>query len=304
MVSHWDEVRVRDVAFGDIRGRWRRFGSPDAGLRRLEVAPGARSMPVHVHAETDEVFYVLGGSGLLWQDGRTYALAAGDCVVHRAKREAHTLLAGPDGIDVLAFGRETGADMTWLPRAQVFWAGQRWIPADAPHPFEAEAAAGPLEAPEPEAERPPNVVALADVQPPEWGAGDVRSVRRDLAEAAGTRDAGLQHMTVAPGMLNAPPHCHSTEEEIFVVLGGDGTLLLGDAGEEEHPLRAGSLVHRPPATGVSHAFRAGERGLTLLAFGTREPDDICFYPRSGKVSLRGIRAIFRVQRVDYWDGEA
>jgi hypothetical protein len=31
---------------------------------------------------------------------------------------------------------------------------------------------------------------------------------------------------------------------------------------------------------------------------------ICVYPRSGKVSPRGIQAVFRVQRVDYWDGEA
>jgi hypothetical protein len=55
MVSHRDEVRVRDVEAGEVRGRWRRFGSPELGLRRLEVPPGARSMPVHVHvhAETE-----------------------------------------------------------------------------------------------------------------------------------------------------------------------------------------------------------------------------------------------------------
>jgi uncharacterized cupin superfamily protein len=44
--------------------------------------------------------------------------------------------------------------------------------------------------------------------------------------------------------------------------------------------------------------------LSVLAYGTREPNDIAYYPRSGKVSLRGINAIFHVTRVDYWDGEA
>jgi uncharacterized cupin superfamily protein len=301
MVSHWDEVRVRDVEVGEVRGRWRRFGSHELGLRRLEVPPGARSMPVHVHAETEEIFYVLGGSGLCWQDGRTFRIGAQDCIVHRAKRETHTLLAGPDGLDVIAFGAETGADMSWLPRAGVFWAGARWVPPEAPHPFEAEAAAGPLEIPEPEDERPPNIVALADVEPPEWGAGDVRCERRDVATTAGSRTSGLKHLTVAPGMLSAPPHCHSAEHELFVVLEGSGTLLLGD---QELPVRAGSLVDRPPGTGVAHAFRAGPEGLKLLAYGPREPNDICFYPRSGKVSLRGIQAVFRVQRVEYWDGEA
>ena len=52
------------------------------------------------------------------------------------------------------------------------------------------------------------------------------------------------------------------------------------------------------------AFRAGDTSLTLLAFSTREPNDIVFFPRSGKVGLRGIKARFFVTQVDYWDGEA
>jgi hypothetical protein len=35
-------------------------------------------------------------------------------------------------------------------------------------------------------------------------------------------------------------------------------------------LRAGSVVARPPGTGVAHAFRAGEPGMTLLMYGTRD----------------------------------
>ena len=68
-------------------------------------------------------------------------------------------------------------------------------------------------------------------------------------------------------------------------------------------MRPGSVVARPPGTGVAHAFRAGAEPLTLLAFGTREPNDIVFFPRSGKVGLRGVKARFFIQRVEYWDGE-
>ena len=40
------------------------------------------------------------------------------------------------------------------------------------------------------------------------------------------------------------------------------------------------------------------------AFGTREPDDICFYPRSGNVFFRGIGLVTRLAGpLDYWDGE-
>ena len=32
-------------------------------------------------------------------------------------------------------------------------------------------------------------------------------------------------------------------------------------------------------------------------------NDIVYYPRSGKVSLRGVGVRFRVDPLDYWDGE-
>jgi len=41
----------------------------------------------------------------------------------------------------------------------------------------------------------------------------------------------------------------------------------------------------------------------LLVYGTREPNDICWYPRSRKISLRGVGVIGRIEAADYWDGE-
>ena len=43
--------------------------------------------------------------------------------------------------------------------------------------------------------------------------------------------------------------------------------------------------------------------LVYLAYGTREPNDIAYYPRSGKVTLRGIGVMGRIEPLDYWDGE-
>jgi uncharacterized cupin superfamily protein len=101
---------------------------------------------------------------------------------------------------------------------------------------------------------------------------------------------------------------HSAEEEILVVLDGDGTLELTPsmpqwAEPEQHPVRKGSVVARPPGTGVAHTFRAGEAGLTLIAWGTRDPNDICWYPRSKKISWRGVGVIGRIEQLDYWEGE-
>jgi uncharacterized cupin superfamily protein len=118
----------------------------------------------------------------------------------------------------------------------------------------------------------------------------------------------MQHVRVEPGALMAPPHSHSSEEEIFVVLDGSGTFELWPSprygGElERHAVRTGSCVARPAGTTRPHAFAAGGEGMTVLAYGTREPGDMCFYPRSGKVSLRGLGVIGRLEQLDYWDGE-
>ena len=304
MVTHWDEVEPVAIEGTQLRGtRWRlggAAGADRAGLSRYRLAAGERAMPAHVHADEEEIFYVLAGDGLSWQDGRTYAVRTGDCILHRADAEAHTIVGAGDGLDVLAFGAGSPTGLTWLPRAGAWWNGPHWLPHDGPNPFAAEEAAGPLELGEPEADRPTTIVTLGAVAPRGSRHGDVAAERRRLSDAVGARRSRLQHMVVEPGALSYPPHCHSSEEELFVVLDGSGSLLLGD---DEHSVRAGSVVARPPGTGVAHAFRAGDEPLTLLAYSTRDPNDICFYPRSGKVSLRGVKAIFRVQRVDYWDGE-
>jgi uncharacterized cupin superfamily protein len=126
-----------------------------------------------------------------------------------------------------------------------------------------------------------------------------RSVR-DAGRAAGSRTTGLRLYEVDPGRLGSPPHCHSAEEELFVVLRGDGELCLGD---ERHPVRRGHVVARPPGTGVAHAFEAGPDGLAFLAYGTRESGDLIYYPRSGKVYFRGLGIIGRVEHVELWEGE-
>ena len=46
------------------------------------------------------------------------------------------------------------------------------------------------------------------------------------------------------------------------------------------------------------------RGSILLAYGTRDPADGCWYPDSRKISWRGLGVIHRVEPLDYWDGEA
>ena len=77
-------------------------------------------------------------------------------------------------------------------------------------------------------------------------------------------------------------------------------------GTPMQPRRAGDLARVQRALrSMQRAkdFRGGDNGLTFLAWGTREPNDICWYPRSQKMMWRGVGVIGRVEQLDYWDGE-
>jgi len=314
VISCWDDVRTSRGERGHIAGTWQSFtgrASQTVGVKRIRVDPGMWSTPLHLEGAEEEIFYVLGGSGVSVQsegeDTLGYEVRAGDCLVHLALENAHTLQAGDEGLDVLAFGQRTYAGgVTWLPRAGVAWLGETWAPvgAEDDHPWAREAAAGPPEIGE-LSSRPSNIVNVDDLDPVERDGATVGRRVRYVGKAAGSQRTGLRFAEILPGKLNAPPHCHSAEEEIFVVLEGAGMLLLWEEdGVAEHEVRAGSVAVRPPGTGVAHSFRAGEEGMTLLMYGNRDPNDICYYPRSGKVYFTGLGVIARIgEQLDYWDGE-
>lgn len=319
MISHWDEVRSSRGERGHIAGTWQSLTgrtSQTVGVKRIQVDPGMWSTPLHLEGSEEEIFYVVAGSGVSVQseDEKTeaYEVGVGDCLVHLALEHAHTLQAGPEGLDVLAFGQRHYAANTLLPNAGVSWLGPTWVlaGADEDHPWTREAAVGPPPVGELSL-RPDRIVNVADVPlRRSWRKATVASDWRDLGQAAGSLRTGMRHVTVFPGMLHAPPHCHSAEEEIFVALEGSGELELtptpaadDDAEPSSHPVTAGTTVARPAGTRIAHAFRAGPTGLTLLAYGTRDPNDIAYYPRSGKAFFRGIGLIMQVDSSHYWDGE-
>jgi uncharacterized cupin superfamily protein len=325
VISHWDDVPSRRGERGHIAATWRSLtgrSSQTVGLKRIEVDPGMWSTPLHLEGAEEEIFYVLGGSGVSvqWEgegDPAAYEVREGDCIVHLALENAHTLRAGPDGLDVLAFGQRSYAGgVTLLPRAGVAWLGETWAPvgAEEDHPWTREAAVGPPEVGEP-SRRPANIVNVDDVEAFERTGETVARRGRDLGRSAGSRQTGLKLYEVAPGKLMNPPHSHSAEEEIFVVLAGTGTLTVWRhprgpaeperfaAEREEHALSAGSVAVSLAGTGRPLELRAGEDGMKVLAYGTRDPNDITFYPRSGKVMLRGIGLVGRLEPLDYWDGE-
>jgi uncharacterized cupin superfamily protein len=307
-VVHWDDVEPVRRATGHLAGSWKLLGAAagavSVGVNRVRVDPGHWSTPAHVEATEEEIFFILEGDGLSWQDGEVCEVGAGDCIVHRVREEAHTLRAGGNGLDYLVFGARARGGGAHLPRAGVSWLWPTWVEAGGGEPpWRREAAAGEPEVGEPR-DRPANIVNVDTLEPDAEG-------DRVLAATAGATQSGMHHRTLQPGGAAVPAHCHSAEEEFFVMLEGTAILelipsprLAGEgAREEQHELRAGHVVARPAGTRVSHFFRGGDEGASMLVYGTRDPNDIAYYPRSNKINFRGVGLIARLDALEYADGE-
>ena len=299
-VTHWDDLEVSHHELGPMDARWRTADGVKLGMSRIQVAAGRQSTPAHEHTAEEELFYVLGGNGLWWQDGATTAIEAGDVCFAKPAAGAHTIIGGDDGIDVLAFGPRHDIEVTHLPRPGVLRiGGVATVRSETRHQWVFEAETGPVERAEP-GERPAHVIRLLDIPTETVDRPGWEMTHRWVGAHLGAVTTGMSHFSMGPGARSFPFHCHSSEEELFVVLDGEGMLRLGD---ERHPMRRGSIVSRPAGTRIAHQFIAGDMGMTVLAYSNIDPSDMAFYPDSNKVKLRGLNVMMRVEPVDYWDGE-
>ena len=309
-VAHWDDVEWHRRAKGAMDASWQRLGgaagTSGVGVNRVRVAAGKLPTPPHSHGASEELYFVLAGSGLAWQDEQVHEVRPRDCVIHRADEHEHTFIAGPEGLEYIVFGTRHPTEIGWLPRSRAIRIGWPWVEGRDDDPWDTDAEAAELEHGEP-SPRPDNILNVVEVELEDNGT----MTTAPLATRERSEQSGLHWEQVAPGKHGSVPHCHSEEEEVFVILEGDGTLELWPsplreargAGREDIAIRAGHVVARPPGTGIAHSFLAGDEGLTMLIYGTRRPNDMAWYPRSNKIAWRGLGVMGRIEALDYYDGE-
>ncbi|TDQ83088.1 putative cupin superfamily protein [Dongia mobilis] len=140
--------------------------------------------------------------------------------------------------------------------------------------------------------------------------GIYTSSRAQIAAHIGARDLGYNLTVVPPGKVQCPFHSHRGEEEMFLILEGEGELRFGD---QRYPIRAFDVIACP--TGgpeVAHQIvNTGKVTMRYLAVSTIKNIDVCEYPDSGKFSVvtggrasPGFRKIVRAENtVDYYDRE-
>jgi mannose-6-phosphate isomerase-like protein (cupin superfamily) len=78
-------------------------GAQQTGVTHFRLLPGRRSPFTHRHANAEEIYVVLSGSGRVKLDGELLDVGPLDCL-RVAPATARAFEAGQDGLEFLAFG--------------------------------------------------------------------------------------------------------------------------------------------------------------------------------------------------------
>jgi uncharacterized cupin superfamily protein len=141
--------------------------------------------------------------------------------------------------------------------------------------------------------------------------GYYTSERGQISDRIGAQKLGYNLTVLPPGKAQCPFHNHHGEEEMFLILDGEGELRFGD---QRYPVRKHDVIACP--TGgpeVAHQIiNTGTMPMRYLALSNVAELETCEYPDSGKIMVtsgrrgeRGLRKMFRSEdAVDYYDRES
>lgn len=159
----------------------------------------------------------------------------------------------------------------------------------------------------------PPIVNIARLVLDTWSKGTLyASSDAAFGPALGLKDIGIGYSEVPPGKSGCPFHNHHVEEELFVILEGQGIYRFGS---ERYPVGPGDVLGAPsggPDT-AHNLISTGTVPLKYLSISTMAATEICEYPDSGKFLAKtrtsaGGRTEFRFigrseETVDYWEDE-
>lgn len=156
------------------------------------------------------------------------------------------------------------------------------------------------------------LVNLEDVQFDDVEENGYYTSKRALFSASiGARKLGYNLTELPPGKSQCPFHSHREEEEMFLILEGEGELRFG---EQRFKLRRHDVVACPTGGAeVAHQIiNIGKTTMRYLSLSNVSATEVCEYPDSQKIGVfasttptSGVRKMFRAEAgVEYYDRES
>lgn len=158
-----------------------------------------------------------------------------------------------------------------------------------------------------------DVIQPQELELEHWSQGTLyegRDIR--LGARLGLKGLGIAYSEVPPGKSGCPFHNHHVEDELFVILEGEGTYRVGD---RHTPVRTGHILGAPaggPDT-AHQLINTGSIPLRYLSISTKAATEICEYPDSGKFLARTLdpvtgeyrfnQMVSEAESIDYWHRE-
>ena len=139
--------------------------------------------------------------------------------------------------------------------------------------------------------------------------GYYTSKRAQFSDGIGARKLGYNLTVLPPGKAQCPFHSHRAEEEMFLILDGEGELRYGS---ERFAIRKHDVIACPTGdrTTAHQIINTGNVDLRYLALSNRAEIEVCEYPDSDKVGVHadtpapGVHKMYRAEStVEYYDRE-
>jgi uncharacterized cupin superfamily protein len=158
------------------------------------------------------------------------------------------------------------------------------------------------------------IINIEDVPIDHFGnGGKFSALEGRVGPAIGAEQLGCSYTVVPTGKRAFPFHNHHINEEMMVILEGEGEYRFGT---ELYPVRKGDVI-AAPAGGKERAHQlinTGADELRYLCMSTMHRSDIVEYPDSNKMGAMTYahsnddEPVFRhrsliAEPIDYWDGE-
>lgn len=140
--------------------------------------------------------------------------------------------------------------------------------------------------------------------------GYYTSKRAKFSASIGARKLGYNLTELPLGKAQCPFHSHRAEEEMFLILTGEGELRYGS---EHHRIQKHDVIACPAgdATTAHQIINTGSTIMRYLSLSNMSDLEVCEYPDSNKTGVyaeasdsSGIRKIFHSETtVGYYDRE-